>query len=171
MSYSQIMLVDSDGYVNGSLQMKNGLGTAPCIWSALCHKYSGDIFQGNPMPMMLLAWDYLFQYARQGAKFLWWEQCVLEFTYDYALVQQSNFEKFAKALRMFKAIVPGSVVCHLGVMAGEIEVCQAQAVGLYATSASDNLWEVWGEEEEPEPYNVNTGDKHWYIDVNDPDRV
>jgi hypothetical protein len=100
---------------------------------------------------------------------------VLAFTFDYAIVKRDNFKRLVVDLREFDTTFPTSSdrVNHLPAWASLIEKSDAEAIGCYGTSVSEDLWFTWddtvieGEQEEDSgrsvPYDLNTGDKHFEI--------
>lgn len=73
------------------------------------------------------------------------EKLVYLFTCDNALVAKEDFAKLAIALRDFAAKYPPKGVCHLGAWADFLEASTAEAIGLHATTVTENPWFGWDE--------------------------
>lgn len=136
------------------------------VWESLCDRYL------DPEEQLFVfdRWPALWKRVDEGDIILRpWEHTVLRFTFDNALVRREDFDILAAALEMFQeAHQKSGSACHLRVWAQEIRelVDGEMAVGLHATSVNANPWYDYDEEsEEYTPYNVNTGDRHWFIDA------
>lgn len=191
MSYSEMMVVLADGNVESLAEMSNGHGSAPCVWTALCRKYESMMYPNRGFldraPMVMDQWEDLWKVVAgkmPGVKPLplhWWEWNVLQWTYDNAMVKRADFEVLARSFRMFQeALVLPIHVCHLGQIATEIDGILADTIDgagplalcHYHTSVSGHPWSVYNaEEDESTPYNINTGTKHWFVDVRGPEWV
>jgi hypothetical protein len=177
MSYSEIMIVNQEGDVEGALELRNSHGTAAMVWGALCRKYKDkiyDTFRGSnpPPPYEMMMWEDLWKATQDGrVELRWWEWNVLNWTYDNALIKGDDLETFVASLRMFEEAhaLPGQV-CHLLATAdyleGLLKSDRPRATGLYATSVSDNPWWVRGEnDDEGRSYNVDRDAKHWFVAI------
>ncbi len=93
------------------------------------------------------------------------ERIVYAFCCDNALVKKEDFPAMATALRDFtKENHVDKGLCHLEGFAKVFDVSDADAIGLHATSVCENPWFTWDEEsDETVPYNISTGDKHWFV--------
>lgn len=93
------------------------------------------------------------------------ERIVYAFCCDNALVKKEDFPAMAKALREFTEQNPvESRVCHLEAFAKVFDEAKGDAMGLHGTSICENPWVSWDEEsDEPAPYSIATGNKHWFV--------
>lgn len=174
MSYSEIMIANADGDLCGALELRNSHGTAAMVWTALCRKYADKMYDRlQKPPYELMMWEDLWKATQDGrVELRWWEWNVLNWTYDRALIKGEDLETFVSSLRMFEEAhaLPG-YVCHLpatadylvGLLTGE----RPRAIGLYATSVSDNPWWVrsGNEDEEGRSYNIDRDTKHWFVEI------
>jgi len=87
--------------------------------------------------------DDLWNLAENPA-LLMCERAVHAWTFDRALVAQEHFERFSADMEVFCQIYKGQN--HLLQWGSFISKCEAEAVGLYGMSVSDNLWFRWDEE-------------------------
>ena len=156
-----------DGKPHDSVEYRNAWGAAAFVWNALFEKYLKD--PNIPFD------SWLVRGMKDDSQELWdladredlpmFERAVHASTFDYAIIRNNHFKQFAKDLRQFVAAYPaGESVCHLSEWAKFIESCDAEAIGFYGTSVSDNLWFEWDEErEDSTPYDLNIGTKHFEI--------
>lgn len=141
MSYTQLIAFKG-GKMDGAVEFRNAWGGAARIWDALFkayvpkkHEYDSWISSSNGDDRRL--WDL----AKQASVPIS-ERAVHAFTFDYFYVRQEHFSRLAADLRAFaeKYPVPGNVD-HLPAWAKWLdENSQVEAVGLYATSVSENVW-------------------------------
>jgi hypothetical protein len=74
------------------------------------------------------------------------EKAVHAATYDLAFIRRVNFQQYINDLRAFVQMYPtGERVDHLPAYADTIEKLDAEAIGFYGTSVSENLWWRWDE--------------------------
>lgn len=138
------------------------------VWIALADRYLSEEDRRTIGP--LKEWPEVWARVDDGRIILQpWEHTVLRFTFDNALVRREDFDVLIAALTLFQEahLKPGTV-CHLRAWAQEIRELpeDTMAVGLHGTSVSENPWYDYDEEaDEYTPYNVNTGDRHWFIDA------
>jgi hypothetical protein len=163
MSYCSIVTFQ-DGLPSDEAEFPNSWGGASRIWDALFEKYLK-----NPD----IPYDMWFRAAEDGT--LWkladseelsdCERAVLASTFDYAIITNENFARFAQHLREFVGMYPvPDKVDHLADWAAFIEDCNADVVGFHATSVGQNLWYKWDDEkDESVPYNLNDGQDHFDV--------
>ncbi len=141
MSYTQLIIFKG-GKAYGGVEYRNAWGGASRIWDALFkayvpkkHEYDSWISANNGNDRRL--WDLA---KRQDIPMF--ERAVHAFTFDHFYVRNENLVKFASDLRAFSEKHPtGSAVDHLPAWAKWIEENSGvEAVGLYATSVGDNIW-------------------------------
>lgn len=151
-----------NGIADDCMEYRNSWGGASRIWDSIWSKY------GTPKH----EYDNWLTAATDGRLWKLWEteefseseKLVYLFTCDNALVAKEDFAKLAIALRDFAAKYPPKGVCHLGAWADFLEASTAEAIGLHATTVTENPWFGWDEEkDESEPYDITKGDKHWWI--------
>lgn len=145
-------------------EFRNSWGGAARIWDSLFKAYVPKKF----------AYDNWLIAAQDGR--LWTlprderlddnELLVYYLCCDNALVKSEFFAEMAAALRAFaeRHPVAGQTCCHLSAWAEVFDRSDAEAIGLHATSVCEDPWRLWNEEDgEYEPYNIKSGDKHWFI--------
>jgi hypothetical protein len=135
------LIAFKDGKECGGVEFRNSWGGAARIWNALFaayvpKKHQWDTWASSPDDRRL--WDLA---TRQDL--LLFERAVHAFTFDRFYVRRENFHKMAANLREFVAKYPaGESADHLPAWAKWLEdnPTNADAVGLYATSVSENPW-------------------------------
>jgi hypothetical protein len=140
MSYCQIITF-KDGKPSGGIEYRNAWGGAARIWDALFKayvpkKHEYDLWlvnNGNDKRL----WDLA---TRPDLPMF--ERAVHASTFDHFYVRRENFTRFCADLRAFDAKYPvnGHTVNHLPAWADAIEKLDAEAVGFYGTSVSENPW-------------------------------
>jgi len=167
MSYCEIITF-VDGKPNHSVEFGNSWGGAAFVWSALFDQYLFDpeIPHHNWLSMAGNGDTTLWKLAERADLPLF-ERAVHAATFDYAIVGKEHFRLFAGHLREFlsryRRKYPNSV-CHLEAWAQFIETCEADAVGFYATSVGENLWDVYDTETETyRPYDLATDTQHFEV--------
>lgn len=170
MSYSQVIAF-RDGKPAEVLECRNAWGGPAYIWTSLFDRYLKDPF---------IEYDsWLSRFSRNDNSL--WQlvdredipaalRAVHYSTYDRAIIRREHFQQFAADLREFVATFPTTGVCHLPAWADFVEKCDAEAIGFYGTSVSENLWFIDKEQTEADeddedsiPYDLNTGDKHFEV--------
>lgn len=146
-------------------EYSNSWGGAARVWDSIWEKYGTNLTQ----------WDNWMTAARDGRLWNLWSECsflkteemVYLFTCDDVLVENKDFKDLAVALREFAEMNPVKGVCHLRSWADLIESSTAEAIGLHATTVTENPWCKWDEKkDEPVPYNFKKGKKHeWLSDL------
>lgn len=162
MSTTTVFLAHPDR-VDEIASLRNSWGSGAFVWSALGEKYLGDshIWSCNPL----------------GAEKLWrlvddprlrdFERIVLASTFDYAIIEQANFEEAASYWADFEgAYRKENQVCHAGDISRLLlKHKETPCVGLcfWLTSVAENLWEDWDEDaDEPLPFSLDTY-KHFFV--------
>lgn len=139
MSYTQL-IVFKDGKPDRAIEFRNAWGGAARIWDALfkAHvpkKHEYDTWLSNPEDRRL--WDLALDERLEM-----FERAVHAFTFDRHYVRNEHFGRFASDLHLFVyKHPPGQRVDHLLAWATWLdENASAEAVGLHATSVSENQW-------------------------------
>lgn len=153
----------SESVASECYEYRNSWGGAARIWDALFEAYETKKHE----------YDNWLTASQDGRMWKIWEdervddseRLVYLFTCDNALVKNEDFKLLADALRHFTAKHPSNErVCHLAAWASVLDESKAKFMGLHATSVCENPWFGWtGETDESEPYDVEKGDKHWFI--------
>lgn len=140
------------------IEYGNAWGGAPRIWDALFDRYIKD---------PNVPYDYIF--SDSNSKKLWAladrkdlsdaERASLLFTFDHAYVCKSEFKALSQHLREFNSMYPvDGRSNHLPAWVDFLDSCEADAVGLWATSVSENPWATWNSEtEESDPKPLSEG--------------
>ena len=168
MSHCEIIAF-KDGKPDESLGCSNAWGGSAYVWDCLYNKYLKDprkeydswlnagLAGGSDRRLWDLAKrDDLPSFMRS----------VHASTFDRAIVSRENFKQFAADLREFVAFFGrGERVVHLETFAKFIdEHPEAEAVGFYGTSVSENLWYSYdGDKDESVPYDLSTGESHFEV--------
>jgi len=166
MSYCSI-IVFNDGKPDDEIEFKNSYGGAAFVFDVLYNNYLKD---------PSIPYDHWLSGAREDNCRLWdlakrqdiplFERAVHASQFDWAMVRQEHFKQLAQHFRQFveKYKPDSNRVCHLPAWAHFLESCDAEAIGFYGTSVSENLWCRWdGELDESVPYDLNAGDKHFEV--------
>jgi len=179
MSYCELKVVNKSGDVIGHTEFRNAHGWSAYIWDKLFNKYAK-----NPESI------YDSWIGEENAKRLWalvdderlepFERRTLCSTFDNAMIKQEDLEKFIEDLaKFYDKHPPNNRVCHMRGMVNAIrEVIKDPedvAICWYQMSVSDDLWwtnlpeeycDKCGQmlERESRAYNINTDDKHWFLD-------
>lgn len=134
-------------------EYRNSWGGAAFVWSKLfdryipkTHPYDGWLTGDNSRLWKLVNRKDIPEHQR----------ALLMFTFDYCFVAKQNFARFAADIDKFIGDFPSSTEAnHLPAwkLFFEKETADAEAIGLHATSVSDNLW-----------YGEYDGDKEKSID-------
>jgi hypothetical protein len=181
MSHSEMMIVQADGDMVADIELRNGHGSAPCVWDALFRKYEDLIYPDNfgfmtPRRSGISGgWEALWAWAKGNhGQMRPWEWIALQWTYDNAVVKREDFAATAEALRRFAdALVLPNRVCHLPAIAARLDELRRDEPGVrgvahHHTSVSENPWitrtPVPGDDYEYAPYNIDRGIRHWFID-------
>lgn len=184
MSSTELKVALTDGELNTAIEYRNSWGGAAMVWTALALKYGLDFyddFRDKKRPPMGedSGWEQVWKRHADGGKMRPWEVNVLCFTYDNCLIQGCDLKVFADSLDLFQeALQQPDTVCHLKAMATEVRKAikeGARAVGLYATSVSEDPWVTYDDhglnedhdDYDPEcvPYNIDRGDKHYFAKI------
>jgi len=169
MSYTTLCVIDKNGDVISGAEFHNSWGGAAFIWDALCKRYDVKDKHGYQHSE---AWKILWDLVRDGEIELEpWEHNALFFTYDDAMIKEEDLQILAHSLEMFHTehniknhVDHTSVIAHkISEYISDDNVC---GVCLWATSVCENPWLEWNEKnEEYVPYNINTGNKHWFVEI------
>lgn len=148
MSHCELIIF-KNGKQNHSVEFGNSWGGSPRIWSVLFDYHIPKIDQFDSWLLSdhndRRLWDLV--YRKDIPEF---ERSVLAFTFDRFYVKRSNFKRLSSDLVQFvkKHPVVGKVD-HLLSWAKCIEENDksedVEAIGLYGTSVSENLWERYKE--------------------------
>ncbi len=143
----------NDRRMCGEIEYINAWGGAARIWTALFNKYLKDPNREYHSWITDYPNNRLWELSENKSLTVF-ERAVHIFTFDNAYVKKDNFNRFADDLRTFAETYPyPGKVDHLPSWADEIEKLDCEAVGLYATSVSDN------------PFRKYDSDKDEIVDV------
>ena len=140
MSYCQIILFKDGLPSNEAMEYCNSWGGAARIWDSLYDAYLKDPSKQHDSWLFgdsKKLWELASRPDLPGV-----ERAVMAATLDRAFIRRENFEQYAHDLREFVRRYPVSParVDHLPDWACFVMTCEADAIGLYATSVSDNPW-------------------------------
>jgi hypothetical protein len=155
MSYCEIIAF-RDGIPAESKEFGNAHGGAAFVWDALYQRYLANPF--DPFGHYLKDAQKLWNLVRDPRLSLA-ERIVHASTFDRAIVRSDSFSEYARALREFEQHHhnPG-LVCHLLGWAEFVEGCgDAEAIGFYQMSVSENLWFTYTDDDVI-PYNIRRND-------------
>lgn len=138
MSYCQLITF-TDGEAKRAKEFGNSWGGAARIWTPLYDRYLKD--PNKPYDSWLFdKTDRLWDLAKRESLQLF-ERSVHAFTFDNAYVNKEHFGQMVVDLRAFACSYPvPQMVDHLPAWADFFDSCEADAVGLYGTSVSENPW-------------------------------
>jgi len=169
MSYTSIIFVGAAGEAYTDDEIRNSWGWAPQVWKALHDEYIGGSFS-----LMSDAASEVWK-LKDDRRLDLAEQVALHLTFDNALVKRAHFLTAAECLdelhRRWRERFSGQVwhAAHIAAaLRRAIGESDVQAFWLNCTSVADlPLLGVYDEDREQcRPYNVNTDDDHFFIDVN-----
>jgi len=160
MSYTEMFGFDKNGDAYWLADIKNAWRGGVAVWNYLYEKYCGGKF-----PM----------FGENGFKelndALWsrpapeHERIAYLTTCDYALVKRENFQQVANAFRQFEAET--SLKEQADVIKEALTDENCIAIGWNQTSVNRDNWTNYGgydeDKDECIPYNINTGNKHWFL--------
>lgn len=141
MGYCQL-LTFRDGKLQDGIELRNPWRGVPYIWDSLFDRYlkSPDIPYDS----------WLMRYQKDKGESLWnlakrselplFERATHAFTFDLAYVRREHFYSLARDLREFSKRYPVDYPTHLPEWAKLLDGLEAEAVGLYGTSVSENPW-------------------------------
>ena len=164
MSYCAIVTF-KDGKSDDEVIYRNSWGGVALVWTKLFDAYlkNPDVDYDN---WMMHLHDESWWGLAERTDLEWFERAVMTATYDRAMVRREHFKQLAEHFRQFvaKYLPEFGCVCHLLDWADFIEVCEAEAIGFYATSVGENLWYRYDEKvDETFPYDLNAEDKHFEV--------
>lgn len=145
-------------------EFKNSWGGAAYIWTHLYDKYLKDPDKEYD--------DWLIDCTKSGRGNRLWDlakdknipffmRAVHVLTFDRAIVKRENFHKIAQHLREFVNHFGEAGICHLNKWAEVFENSEAEAIGFWMTSTSNDLW--FDEGGEGSPYNLNERTDHFEV--------
>lgn len=148
-------------YKNGDVKYYEGVNNSWLggmhVWNTLNEKYGFNegLFTG---------FEKTFGSFNKG-RYENYEDIVLGSTFDHVLVKKENFNQLIDNFKLYIENTNG------GNFSKQIEVIKQMkndgdiiAVGWCQTSVTGDLWDEYDEETgENSPYNINEGDKHWYL--------
>lgn len=138
MSYTQLIWF-ANGLPKDSEEFRNAWGGAARIWNSLFaayvpkeHEYDSWLANnGNDQRL----WDIAKREDVPKS-----ERAVHAFIFDRFYLRQEHFQRFAADLRAFVQKYPSGGADHLPDWAKALTESKYEAVGLYATSVSRNVW-------------------------------
>ena len=168
MSSAELKIVKSNGKVDTYEEYGNSWGGHAFIWDSIYKTYlkNPTIEYDNWMTSdnQQKLWD-----SYKDPKIPTWVRTVMCSTFDHAIVEFDKLIEYADMLDMYsKEFGNPERVDHLPAWA---KACrdihkkgEAKGICFYATSVSDDPWCDFNEEsEEYDLYDINTGDKHFFV--------
>ncbi len=148
-----------DGKYSSARVYQNSWGGSARIWSSLSERYLGSKSKWLMESESPALWD-----LARNKSLAPWERSVLAWTFDYFVVLKSGFKQMADDLDAFVRHYPAEGVDHLPAWAAVFRESTSEAIGLWSTSVTENLFETWDEEGEScEPYDLRTRDEWWDV--------
>lgn len=156
---AMIEFVDGKPSYRRKTVFDNSWGGVPRIWDALCVEYLGADNGG-----WIFKSEAMFDLLNDGKIEDDFENSVLHFTADWAVLRKENFSRMAADLRKFKEKYPPRAICHLEAWASYLDESEVEAVAMYGTSCGEYLWHKYDEETDEEiNYDLNTMDDHFFV--------
>ena len=159
MSYTEMFGFNKEGNAYDLADIRNSWRGGMAVWNYLYNKYFGEnfpsfTFSGNPFDNLNKVFEDMPEH----------EQIVLLTTYDYALIKRENFQQVVDAFRKFEG--EASLKEQADVIEEALTDEDCMAIGWNQTSVNSAFWTGDYDEEIDEytPYNINIGDKHWYLE-------
>lgn len=158
MSYTELYAVNKKGDVEFYDEVKNSWAGGMHVWNTLNEKYNLK--------------DSMFtQYRTTWGKFNKgfyekYEDMVLGSTFDGCVIKKENFNDLIKYFNKYTEETTSS---NLDKQIEIIENMKSDenviGVAWCQTSVANDAWDYGYDEEEEEviPYNINKGDKHWFL--------
>lgn len=157
MSYSTVYAIRPNESATEVAELRNGWGSAPVIWDALCQKYlARDSWRGDDKALWALARD---------ARLPECERAVHAMTFDRAYVKAQNIPRAIAHIEEFLKLHPISLqrVNHWPEIAQIMrDSLDGAGFALTVTSVSSDLW-VGDWNEEKEDYDPLDWSKTWEI--------
>ncbi len=162
MSYTEMFGFNKNGDAYELADISNAWRGAVAVWNHLYSKYFGERF-----PTFIgteNAFEKLNKAFNDG-KMQEHEKIALITTYDNAIIKRENFQEVIEAFRKFEAET--SLKEQSDVIEEALKDENCIAIGWNQTSVNGDNWCNFGgydeEKDESIPYNLNSGEKHWYI--------
>lgn len=163
MSYCELIALKKGG-IEGIKEYRNAHGWAAYIWTSLCDTYLPKA--AHWLSNTKRIWD-LFHDDRVSAV----DKLVLGSTFDYVVVKFEDLNKLIDVYKKFLEMhpIPNDIICHLPEMIEDLKETSKrtdEVIGVcwYGMSVSQNLWVTYTEDGDSVPYDIETGDKHWFLD-------
>jgi hypothetical protein len=156
MSYTEMFGFNKEGNAYELADIHNAWRGGMAVWNYLYEKYCGGdfpMFGGNRgFEELNAAFDKMPEF----------EQISLLSTYDNALIKRENFKQVIDAFRKF--VGETSLKEQADVIEEALEDDDCIAIGWNQTSVNGSPWTIYDKEkDEYIPYNLNIGDKHWFL--------
>lgn len=158
MSSTELYAVNNKGDVVLYDRVKNSWLGAMHVWNSLNDKYFlGDsLFEGFNK-----TWGYFGKVFYET-----YEDIILGSTFDYVLVRKDEFDRLIESFqKYFEENRDSNFGKQIEILKQMKEDENVVAVGWCQTSVSNEHWNGPYDEDkdEFEPYNINKGDKHWFL--------
>ena len=143
MSYTELIIFE-DGKANYAIEFSNAWGGSARIWTSLFDNYIPKV---NSYDSWLTVKDNRLWDLAKRSDLPLFERAVHAFTFDKFYVKRENLLRMANDLKLFVGKYPiEGRVDHLLAWAKCFEDNQnVEAIGLYGTSVSENLWHRYKE--------------------------
>lgn len=157
MSYTEMFGFDKNGNAYDLAEIENSWRGGVAVWDYLYQKYVGgkfSMFDASGFKDLNSVFEKMQEH----------EQIVLLTTYDYALIRRENFQQVMDAFYRFGGVT--SLYEQAEVIEEALNDENCIAIGWNQTSVNGDNWANFGgydENDEAIPYNLNTGDRHWYL--------
>lgn len=158
MSYTEIYIIDKNGYALGHREYSNSRGFCARVWDVLCNTYG------------LKHW-----YDEEASRRLWklvddpdvaeFDRIVLETTFDNVIIRKEDIPRVIEAYYQFEKAHPGGDrINHIPDIAFDLtRLAKDDIIGVcfYQNSVTSNPWVNYNpEEDESEAYNIHKQTKH-----------
>ena len=169
MGYCEIHVVKPNGDVVGHTEFRNQHRGTNVILTHLCERYFTSWENKREIRDRFAEWDRLAN-EHETMPLRWYEWNSLMFAFDRCIVRRDDMPLLARSmLRFAEDIELGLKGAHLPAWASLIERIYAnepdvKGVCLYATSVSDNPWQL-EDGEEYRRYNIEKDTGHWFAEL------
>ena len=168
MSRTDMYVVRKSGDVTFRKDYQNSHGSAPAVWTYLWDKYIREPSDPDWKTWLTDA-DSLWALAKDS-RLDDTDRIALVFTFDRLIFGRKTWPRLVEVLKeSYQRSFKNGYVNHLSTIAEDIEQLKDEediiGVCFNMTSISCDFWTVYEEEdEESRTYNINTDDKHDFLE-------
>lgn len=171
MSYTEIFGFNKNGDAYSIGEIRNAFRGAMAVWTIIEKKY---LPPWKPLWAMTIESDYsrVSDMSGESMEEIWSlfksdkvteiDRIVLGSTFDNVIVMKKDISKVLECFRAFEG--ESSLKEQADLIVDHLIDHDPEAIAWNGTSVNSDNWCNYGgqdEDDEPIPYNLNTGDRHW----------